>query len=117
MRGREQATVRRIENKQTRSHPRLLPDRLSLALPCYLHENEKDMLERKQTINEVEYSYEYGGNGTIRVTDPVRVLIDLKQMPQVAVTPEGEVGAEQQAHLNGALQAIIADMFAQMPQR
>ena len=73
------------------------------------------MFERKQNINGVDYEYQYGGNGTIRVTAPVQVSIDLKAMPKLAVTPLGEVSEEQQTHLNGALQTIVADMFAQMP--
>ncbi len=73
------------------------------------------MLERKQTINDVEYEYQYGGNGTIRVTAPIEVSIDLKAMPKLAVTPLGDVTEDQQRHLNGALQAIVSDMFAQMP--
>lgn len=73
------------------------------------------MLERKQNINGVDYEYQYGGNGTIRVTAPLQVSIDLKTMPQLSVTPLGDVSDEQQVHLNGALQTIVADMFAQMP--
>lgn len=73
------------------------------------------MLERKQTINDVDYEYQYGGNGTIRITSPVQVSIDLKAMPKLSVTPLGDVSEAQQTHLNGALQAIVSDMFAQMP--
>ncbi len=75
------------------------------------------MLHRTQTINEVEYAYHYGGNGTIRITEPVKVTIDLKHMPKLEIMPNGPVNEEQQSHLNGAIQAIVADMFAQMPGR
>ena len=43
--------------------------------------------------------------------------IDLKNMPKLEIMPNGPVSEEQQAHLNGAIQAIVADMFAQMPGR
>ncbi len=73
------------------------------------------MFERSQAINGVDYAYHYGGNGTIMITAPIRVTIDLKQMPKISVTPLGDVTDEQKAHLDGALQAIVADMFAQIP--
>ena len=75
------------------------------------------MLDRKQTINDVEYAYHYGGNGTIRITEPVQVTIDLKAMPKLEIMPNGPVSDEQKAHLDGAVQTIVADMFAQMPGR
>jgi len=75
------------------------------------------MLERTQIINGIEYSYQYGGNGTIAVTSPIRVTIDLKQMPKISLTPLGDMSEEQRVHVDGALQAIVADMFAQIPSR
>lgn len=75
------------------------------------------MLERKQTIDGQEYAYEYGGNGTIRITAPVQAVIDLKHMPDISVQHEGEISPEQVAHLETSLQAIVSDMFAQMPRR
>jgi hypothetical protein len=86
-------------------------------LPALSSQKPEIMLERTQTINGVEYSYQYGGNGTISVTAPIQVVIDLKQMPKLSLTLLGDVSDEQRAHFDGALQAIVADMFAQIPNR
>lgn len=73
------------------------------------------MFNRTQTINGVEYSYHYGGNGTIAITTPIQSTIDLKQLPEVEVQHQVPVSDEQKEHLSGALQTIVDDMFAQMP--
>jgi hypothetical protein len=82
----------------------------------YLHKKHI-MLDSKQTIDGVEYAYGYGGNGTIRITEPIQALIDLKGMPQLSIQHEGPVTAEQGAHLETAAPAIVRDMYSKMPQR
>lgn len=73
------------------------------------------MFERTQTINGTEYAYNYGGHGTIAVTAPLQATIDLKQMPNISVEYGDNATDDQKAGLAGALQAIVSDMFAQMP--